>query len=98
MSKQKRIDDSIQSDGLIDGLNILRNLKLGSFEHMATQERTRCSTCGQRRRYYCFTCYEVMGDRSAVPQFDLPVHLDILFYPGENEGKATSLHARVVCG
>jgi DTW domain-containing protein YfiP len=94
------IDKNLSStlDEVVDGLSTLKQLKLASYEHLAQQDRAACGTCGKRRKYFCYSCFEVIGDRDLVPRVTLPVHLDVVFYPSEIAGKATSLHAAVLAG
>ncbi|KAF2356338.1 DTW protein [Trinorchestia longiramus] len=59
--------------------------------------RSRCTECGQSRKYFCYSCFlplERFEDR--VPSVQLPFHVDILKHAREVSGKSTAVHAPIV--
>ncbi|KAJ1955883.1 hypothetical protein EC988_001641 [Linderina pennispora] len=56
-----------------------------------------CDGCGRRMKFFCYYCYKPVADIAGkVPQIRLPFKLTVLKHPGENDGKSTALHAKVI--
>ena len=40
--------------------------------------RSQCPTCGRSRKFYCYSCYCLIGlDASDVPRIKLPIKIDM---------------------
>jgi len=89
---------SSSSSSLIDGVAILDALQLASHEHLGDVQRSECPQCKQKRKYFCYSCGIALGDARLTPRVQLPVRLHIVYHASECDGKATSTHARVLCG
>lgn len=77
---------------------LLTGLQLSSWDPLrAAKTRAICPKCNSSRKFYCYTCYEVVGlQPDALPAVSLPVSVDIIKHPGEVAGKSTAVHARIL--
>ena len=54
--------------------------------------RTYCPTCGRSRKFYCYSCYHLIGlDPSEIPRVRLPVKID-MYVTAERQLKLIKLH------
>lgn len=45
--------------------------------------RTKCPTCGRSRKFYCYSCYHLVGlEPGDVPRIRLPVKIDMYVHCG----------------
>lgn len=59
--------------------------------------RSACSKCSKSRKFFCYTCYEPVGElRGKLPAIRLPVKIDIIKHQKENDGKSTAIHAALL--
>eukprot|EP00759_Apiculatamorpha_spiralis_P014019 PhF_6_TR20794/c0_g1_i2/m.29858 len=77
----------------------LQSLKFSiPLTQLTVPNRDQCPKCKARKKLYCYNCLEVVTP-SVFPatKVVLPFKLHIVLHPGEGRGKATSLHAPVLC-
>eukprot|EP00731_Ephydatia_muelleri_P007814 Em0004g152a len=77
---------------------LFTGVQLASWDPLrAVKSRAVCPKCHSSRKFFCYTCYEVVGLQPEVlPTVTLPVSVDIIKHPGEVAGKSTAVHARIL--
>jgi DTW domain-containing protein YfiP len=70
--------------------------RISSHAPLVGMPRSQCPQCGQNRKYYCYKCMRVMGDRDAAPRVRLPFPLDLVVHRTELDGKSTGVHAAIL--
>ncbi|KAJ9062274.1 hypothetical protein DSO57_1012490 [Entomophthora muscae] len=64
---------------------------------VVSSKRIKCPECSTSVKYFCYYCRKNVGAHAdKVPQIDLPIPLDIIKHPHENDGKSTGLHAKLL--
>ncbi|XP_077419278.1 tRNA-uridine aminocarboxypropyltransferase 1 isoform X2 [Vanacampus margaritifer] len=78
----------------------LQGLKLAShavLDKMQQRGRTKCAKCGGSRMFFCYTCCLLVDvSLQEIPTVKLPVKIDIIKHPNENDGKSTAVHAKIL--
>ena len=76
---------------------LLWGLRSDAFERSALAGRKEaCRSCGRRKKYFCETCTEIVGDASLVPSVRLPIDIAVIRDERENKAKSTATHAALV--
>lgn len=92
------------------GMNPFEGMKIASHEPLLNLTRQVCDGCNQKRKYFCYKCYKIMGDASKIPSLKLPLQVDMyllicdshlmrvcrVHHPKELRSKSTAMHARVL--
>eukprot|EP00743_Colponemidia_sp_Colp-15_P008457 GILK01009193.1.p1 GENE.GILK01009193.1~~GILK01009193.1.p1 ORF type:complete len:296 (+),score=62.80 GILK01009193.1:23-910(+) len=72
-------------------------LQLASHEPLRQAGgRTKCSVCQQSRKFFCYSCFQVVGDPTGIPRLSLPIKVDIVHHPTEKLSKSSATHAKVL--
>lgn len=63
-----------------------------------SKERLECPGCGARRKFYCYSCFSLVGVTRGdeIPLVRLPIKVKVVKHPQERAGKSTAIHARVL--
>lgn len=74
------------------------HLQLASFLPLEMLKgRSKCSGCGASRKYFCYTCCLPVDElMNKIPVVEIPVQIDVIKHPLENDGKSTAVHAALL--
>eukprot|EP00033_Pygsuia_biforma_P004892 GCRY01005364.1.p1 GENE.GCRY01005364.1~~GCRY01005364.1.p1 ORF type:complete len:262 (+),score=23.22 GCRY01005364.1:66-851(+) len=75
--------------------DVFSKFRISPMKNLADQGRQRCRHCGKRRKLYCYSC-QVQMDGCDAPNLQLPLHVDIVKHPYENDSKSTAIHAKLL--
>lgn len=68
-----------------------------NFTFLNDSARLPCPQCNHSVKYFCYKCHINIGPNSdKVPNVELPLPLDIIKHPRENNGKSTGIHAKLL--
>lgn len=70
-SKKQKTETSEQNT------STFAELKLWPTDHLKDLTRVKCPKCNGFRKYFCYGCFEIMGDKSKVPQLKLNLQVDM---------------------
>ncbi len=80
-NKKRKIDDLPQKQSIeaVEKSNVFGDMKISPTDFLNSKNsRMKCTKCGQRRKYFCYDCYEILGDDiEKVPQLQLEVRVDM---------------------
>jgi len=91
ISKTQKVTENTVASGLLSGL------KLSSFEPLDKKNgRELCPSCQKSRKFFCYNCFELIGDKEGIPQMDLPVDIEIVRHPTEKISKSSVISAKIL--
>uniref|UniRef100_A0A8C5MCG6 tRNA-uridine aminocarboxypropyltransferase 1 n=1 Tax=Leptobrachium leishanense TaxID=445787 RepID=A0A8C5MCG6_9ANUR len=81
--------------------DLLQMLQISSHDVLAAAQkkgRSKCPKCKGSRMFYCYTCYVPVESvpTEEIPHVKLPLKIDIIKHPNENDGKSTAAHAKLL--
>jgi hypothetical protein len=90
--------DNIEDSYSAAAERLFSSLRLAPFAPLeSVQARGRCPVCKASRKRFCYDCFVTVDcPPNALPHVKLPLKLDVVKDIRETNGKATSIHARML--